>query len=147
MARSVSQKTFQLECVFKQLGMLFALSPQPRFDLQCVLEREIAALLGRRIEFDDAIGFRERQSQYAADVANRLFSLERAKGDYLSDPLIAIPAAYVVKYFVAAFEAKIDINIRHRAAARVEPPFEQQLMFDGVDLGYPERIGNQATDY
>ena len=147
MARRMAQQTFELKGVFEQLRMLLALSPQPRLHLERVFEREIAALLGSWIEFYDTIGFGKRQSQHAADIANRLFPLEGAESDYLRDALIAILAAYVIEYLVAALEAEIDINIRHRAPARIKPSLEQKLMFDRIDFGNPEGIGNQAADH
>ncbi len=147
MARGVTQQPFELEGVLEQFGMLLALGLEPRFHFERVLKRKIAALLGRGIKLDDAIGLGERQSQHAADVADRLFSLDRAEGDDLRDAIVAVFLAHVVEYFVAPLEAEIDVDIGHRAAARIEPSLEQQLVLDRIDLGYPERIGDQAAHH
>src|SRR5208337_3937827 len=101
--------------------MQFALGLEPRLHLERVGERKIAALLGRRIQLDDLVGLGERQSEHAADVANRLLALDRSESDYLRDAIVAVLLAYVSEHLVAPLEAKVHIDVGHRFAPRIQP--------------------------
>src|SRR5437879_1421445 len=126
MARGVAQQTLELKGIVEQFRIFLALRLEPRLHCERVNERKIAALLGCRIELDDTVGFREREAQHAAYVANRLFALDRTERDYLGDAVVAVLAAHVAEHFVAPLEAEVDVNIGHRAASGIEPAFEQQ---------------------
>src|SRR6202035_3118428 len=107
MARGVPQQAFKLEGVFKKIGMGVALGLKPRLHLERGAQRKIAALLGRGIELDDAVGLGEREPEHAADVANRLFTLDGAEGDDLRDAVGAVFRAHVAQYLVAPLAAEV----------------------------------------
>src|SRR5258708_6011361 len=147
MARGMAEQALELERVGEKIGMEFALGSQARFHLECVGERKIAALLGRGIKLDDFVGLGKRETEHAADVANRLLTLDSAEGDYLRDAIGAVLFADVVEQLVAALVAKIGIDIGHRLAPRIQPSLEDQLVLDWINFRYPERIRNQRTNH
>src|SRR5690242_12391426 len=112
--------------------MVPALVSEARLHLERLFERKIASLLGRGIELHDLVGFGEGEAEHAADVADRLLSLDGAEGDYLRDPIVAILFADVIEHLIAALEAEIGIDIGHRLAPRIEPSLEQQLVLDRI---------------
>src|SRR5580704_9157244 len=146
MARGMAQQAFELERVVEKIGMQFALSLEPRLHVERVGQWKIAALLGRRIQLDDLVGLGERQSEHAADVANRLFALDCSERDYLRDAIVAVLLAHILEHLVAPLETKVDVDIRHRLAPRIQPSLEQQSMLDRIDLGDSQRVRNQAAD-
>jgi len=147
MARRMPQQPLEFKGIFEQFRVLLALSPEPRLHFQRVPERKITALFRRGIEFDDAIGFGEGQSEYSAHIADRLLPLKRAKSNDLCYPMVAILVTHVVEYLVTALEAEVDIDVWHRATAWIEPSLEQELMLDRVDLCNPQSIGNQTANH
>jgi hypothetical protein len=60
-----------------------------------------------------------------ADIANHGLGRQRSVGDDLRHPLTAVLVGDVLDDPVAAFHAKIDIEIRHGHAFRIEEPLEQ----------------------
>src|SRR5215472_11969146 len=128
MTRRMAQQAFELERVVEEIGMQLALGLEARLHLKRVDERKIAALLGRRIQLDDLVGLRERQSKHAPDVANRLLALDRAERDYLRHPIVAVLLTHVIQHFVAPLETKIHVDIRHRFASGIQPSLEEQAM-------------------
>ncbi len=147
MPRGVAQQAFELERVIEQLGIFLLLGLEPRLHLERVLEREVASLLGGRIELHDLVGIGVGKSQHAPNVANRLLALDSAERDYLRDPVFAVLFADVVQDLVAPLVTEINVDIGHRLASRIEPALEQQLVLDRIELGDSKRVRHQAADH
>ena len=81
-----------------------------------VLRHELRQLV------DVAVGHLE----HAADVAHDAAGEERAEGDDLRDLGVTVTALHVLDHALAADDAEIDVEIRHRHALRVEEALEQE---------------------
>src|SRR6185503_6126102 len=57
----------------------------------------------------------------------------------------AIALLHIVDYFVTAVLAKIDIEVGHGNAVRIEKTFKQKLETQRIEIGDGERIGYQRT--
>ena len=56
---------------------------------------------------------------------------------YFSDDVVDDP--------VASFDGEVDVHVRHRLAAWVEKPFEEQVVLDRVDVGDVEAIRDERA--
>ena len=118
---------------------------QPRLHLEGLLEREVLALLGLRVELRDAVGLREGEVEDAAHVLDRRLPLERAEGDDLCHVVGAVLLAHVADHLVAAHEAEVDVDVGHLLALGVEKALEEEPVLDGVEVGDAQRVGDQAA--
>ena len=110
--------------------------------LHAVVEADLDAF---RDELRDAVDGRERQAQHAADVARRGLRRELAEGDDLRHPLAAVLRDHVLHHALAAVHREVDVDVRHRLAARVEEALEEQVVADRVDVGDAERSRPRAS--
>ena len=147
MPRGVAQQPFELERVVEQLGICLALSLSRGSISSASLEREIAALLGRGIELDDLVGLGERQPEHAADVANRLLTLDGPERDDLRDALVAVLLAHVGRALRRGARSR---NRRRYRASTCGPGFSQRSNSSLCSIGSTsvilERVGDQAAD-
>src|SRR6185436_18109018 len=76
------------------------------------------------------------------DHAARLQVLERRD---LTDALGAVLAGDVLDDLVPPRHAKVDVEVRHADALRVQEALEQQVVRDGVDARDAERVGDDGS--
>ena len=110
--------------------------------LHALVEADLDAF---RDELRDAVDGAVGQAQHAADVAHRGLRGELAEGDDLRHPLAAVLLDHVLHDALAAVHREVDVDVRHRLAARVEEALEEQVVADRVDVGDAERSTPPAS--
>ena len=91
----------------------------------------------RRDQFGDLVDIGIRHSHNAAHVADRRARLHGPEGDDLRDVLRAVFLGHIINDLPAAFETKVDIDIRHPRAVGIQEPFKKQSIFERVQVRYP----------
>ena len=67
------------------------------------------------------------------------------KVDDLRHAIASIPFGDIRDHAIAAFDAEVDIEVRHRHALGIQEAFEQQLVGDRIEPGDTERISDQRA--
>ncbi len=88
---------------------------------------------------DDAVG----NLEHASGVADGGARGHRREGDDLRDAVAAVLLGDVVDDAVASLDGEVDVHVRHRLAARVQEPLEEQVVLDRVDVGDLEAVGDE----
>ena len=144
----VAQQALELERMREQALLALALVAQlaqARLHLQGVGEREVLALLGRRVELGDLVGLAVGELEDAADVLDRRLPLQRPEGDDLRDVVLAVALAHVADHLVAALEAEVHVDVGHRLALRVEEALEEQVVRNRIEVGDAQRPRHDAA--
>ena len=81
----------------------------------------------------------------ARGVARRRAREHLAEGDDLRDRLAAVLADDVLHHALAAAHGEVDVDIRHRHALGVEEALEEQVVAQRVDVGDPQRVGDDRA--
>ena len=102
-------------------------------------------ILGLRDELGDVVGILEGYVEGAGNILYDGLRFQRAEGYDLPHPIHAIFLGHVIDDLAASFEAEVDVKIRHRNSLRVEEAFEEEVVFQGVDVGDPEGIGDDRA--
>ena len=98
-----------------------------------------------RDELGDLVDDRKRHVHHAADIAHGALGEHAVEGDDLGDVIGAVFARDVVDDLAAPLVAKIDVDIGHAHALRVEEALEEQLILEGIDVGDAEEIADDAA--
>ena len=109
---------------------------------QRVLQRDVQH---RRHQFGNAVDFAERYAQRPSDITDRSAGRHGSERDDLRHMVAAIAGRDIFDDFAAPHIAKIDIDIRHRHPLGIEEPFKQQTIFQRVDVGDFQQIGDDAA--
>ena len=115
---------------------------QLRRGLQRAVERDVE-LVGDRL--GDAIRLRVGQPHRTTRVADRGFGAQRPEGDDLRDPVVAVLARDVVDHLVPPRVLKVNVDVRHRHAVRVQESLEGQPVGERIDRGDAQRIGHDRA--
>ena len=83
--------------------------------------------------------------QHAADVAQHAAGEQRAEGDDLRHLTLAVALLHVLDHALAALDAEVDVEIRHRDALGIQEALEQQAEAERVEVGDEERPGHQGA--
>ena len=83
--------------------------------------------------------------EHPADVAQHAAGQERAEGNDLRDLVLAVALLHVVDDALAALDAEVDVEVRHRDALGIEEALEQQAEAERVEVGDRERIGDERA--
>ncbi|CFE46862.1 Uncharacterised protein [Mycobacterium tuberculosis] len=78
-------------------------------------------------------------------ILQRRFGFDGAEGDDLRDPVVAPLVGCVAHHLTAAPVVEVDIDVGHRGALGVEEPLEQQTVWNRVDVGDAQRVGDQRA--
>ena len=97
------------------------------------------------IELRDPVDGAVGHLEHAAGVADRGARRHRPEGDDLGDAVAAVLLGDVVDDAVAAGDGEVDVDVRHRLAARVEEALEEQVVPDRVDVGDLEAVGDERA--
>ena len=117
---------------------------EPRFHFARHLQRnEFAGL--ERDEFRQFVGAPVTPLHHAAYVAHHRFGSHGSESGYLGDRFTAVFLAHVFDHPVAPVLTKVDIEVGHRNAFRVEEAFEQQVVLQGIEVRDAQRVGHQGT--
>ena len=95
-------------------------------------------------ELGDFVGFGDGHAEHAADVFNCGLRSERVERDDLAD--VAVFVADVVDDFAAAFLADVDVDIGHGGAVGVHEAFEEEIVFEGIDVAEGEDVADEGAD-
>ena len=109
------------------------------------LERDVLAHDRRRHRLGDLVAGRERVAEHAGGVLDGLLGLDRAVGDDLRDPLLAVLLGGVADHVAAPALVEVEVDVGHRDALGVEEALEQQLVLDRVELGDLERVRDERA--
>ena len=107
--------------------------------LQALVQVDLRAL---RDQLRDLVDRPVGDVEHAAGVAHRGARHHRPEGDDLRDLVAAVLLGDVVDDLVAAVDREVDVDVRHRLAARVEEALEEEVVLDRVDVGDLERVGD-----
>ena len=109
-----------------------------------VLQRDRHARLVRN-QLADAVAEHVAHVQHAAHVADGRARCHGAEGGDLADGIAAVLVLHVVDHAVAVALAEVDVEVGHRDAFGVQETFEQQLVFERVQVGDLQRVGHQRA--
>jgi hypothetical protein len=82
-------------------------------------------------QLGDHVGFVYRYVQGPGHVLEHRLGLERAEGDDLPHPILAVFLGYVIDDLAPAFEAEVHVKVGHGHALGVQEAFEQQAIAQG----------------
>ena len=105
----------------------------------------MAALHRRRDHLGQAVGFGIRYLQDARDVAHGIAGGHAAESHDIGHALLAVLVDAVLDDLFAAAILDVDIDVGHADAVRVQETFEQQVVEQGVYLGYLQGIGDNRA--
>ena len=105
-------------------------------------QRDVLAHHRRRHDLGDPVAHRERVAEHPGGVLDRLLGLDRAVGDDLRDPVLAVLLGGVADHVAAPALVEVQVDVGHRDALGVEEPLEQQPVLDRVELGDAQRVGD-----
>ena len=93
----------------------------------------------------DALSHGIRESKNARTVFDGRLCLDGGIGDDLSDSLLAVLLRCVADHVRASTFVEIDVDIRHRDAFGVQESFEQQSVFDRIEFGDAQCVGDHGA--
>src|SRR6185295_8173721 len=109
-------------------GVRLNLLPQLGNLFERLSETDVSPANGRRDHLGDAVDFGVGHFQGAAHVLDRGPGSKRSEGDDLADGLAPIEIGDVVDDVAAPADAKIDIDVGHGNATRVEETLEDEVI-------------------
>ena len=90
-----------------------------------------------------AVGLVYAELADAGDIFYGALGGHCAKGDYARDVGYAVGLFYI---FVGVVQIlKVDVDIGHRDSVWIQETLEQQLIFDGVQVGDAQAVGHNAA--
>lgn len=78
-----------------------------------------------------------------ADVAENLLGAQSAKGDDLTDVLVAILIVNVLEDLPPPVIRDVQVNVRHLRPLGVKEALEEEVVGQGIHLGDRQGIGDQ----
>ena len=145
MGRAVARHALEALCHVQQVahgGALLAQLAKLRGNFQCVPQRHAKLRwhqLCHRVNL--AVGDVEGASRVADGGARQ----HGPEGDNLCHMVAPVFFGNVVDDLAAPLEAKVDVDIRHADALRVQKTLKQQVVFEGVDVGNAKAVGDQGA--
>ena len=82
---------------------------------------------------------------HAADILDGRFGGHLAKGYDMRHMVCAILSRNVIQHAFTTGVVEVDVDIRHRNAVGVEEAFEQQVVFEGIDVRDAQGVGDSRT--
>ena len=98
-----------------------------------------------RHQLGEAVDHVKGHLQDAPDIAHDSAGLERAEGNDLGNPILAVAILHIGDHVVATVLAEVDIDVGHRNAFRIEEPFEQEPETQRVEIGDRQRPCDHGT--
>jgi len=145
----MASNAFKLfRCIEKISNQILAIVPRPKLRgvefvtfRQHILDRDgLARNPGDQL--GDDINLIQRHRHGSAYIAHSRACLHPAEGDHLCDPVVAVFVHRISDQLLTLIVREIEVKIRHRDAARVEEPLEDELVPQGIQVGDTHRIGN-----
>src|SRR5690606_26760251 len=82
---------------------------------------------------------------HPAHVPHHRLGRHGAEGDDLAHRVAAVFFCHVINYAVTAVHAEVHVEVGHGHPFRVEETFEQQVVFQRVEIGDFQCVGDQRT--
>jgi hypothetical protein len=108
-------------------------------------QRDVFAHHRGRHGLGDAVADRERVAEHPGRVLDRGLRLDRAVGDDLRDPRLAVFLGGVADHLAAPAFVEVHVDVGHRDAVGVQEALEQQAVQHRVELGDAQRVGDQRA--
>ena len=95
----------------------------------------------------DAVGHLEARlaKVHLGGVFNGLLRLHRAEGNHLRHLVLAPALGRVGDHFAAAAVIEVDIDIGGGRALGIQESLEEEIMFQGVDIGNGQRVSDKRA--
>ena len=100
---------------------------------------------GWRQRLRDLLAERERVAEHPGRVFDPGLRLDGAVGDDLRDPLFAVFLGRVTDHVAAAALIEVEVDVGHRDALGVEEPLEDEAVYQRVEFGDAERVGDDRA--
>ena len=91
------------------------------------------------------IGFRQGKIKGSRNILDTHLGRHGAIGDDLSDLISTVFFYYIINYFLPSFIIEVSINIGHRLTVGIKEPFEEQVIFNRIDIGDTNAIGYHTS--
>ena len=108
-------------------------------------QRDVLAHDRRRHRLGDPVAEGVGVAEHPGGVLDRGLRLDRAVGDDLGDPLLAVLLGGVADHVGAPALVEVHVDVGHGHALGVEEPLEQQAVLDRVELGDAQRVGDERA--
>ncbi|MFQ3587523.1 MAG: hypothetical protein SNJ76_07650 [Fimbriimonadaceae bacterium] len=92
----------------------------------------------------DAVRFLGAVAHHAAAVLDGGSGAERSEGDDLGDVFGAEPFRDVLDQFVPTGILEVHVDVGHRHPLRIEESFECETVFDRIDVGDADQVGDEG---
>ncbi len=138
--RRMPVEPFELQACLHEL-LVYAVFFRHFFELRFLFERFFEAhFRALRHEFGYGIRFRIRDIQHASHIPYDGLRFQGSEGYDLAYSILAVFLGHIVYDFLPSHEAEIDVEIRHGDAFRIQKSFEEQVILEGIYVGYTKRI-------
>jgi len=146
----VAHVTFQHLGIFQGVACQRVVSGSRFFQLRHIIDRILQLELLHirnlvRNEFGEAVRFGKRKLLYTCDILDGRFGRHRTIRDDMRHTFGPVFFRYPTEYFPAAVIVEVGIDIGEGNTVRIQETFEQQVIFDRVDAGDPQTVGNSRT--
>ena len=112
---------------------------------KAILQRSIAAHDQRWQRLCNFVAQPIWVTQNSCGVAHGVTRLNGAKGNDLRHVVAAIFFRCVTDHFFAIPRVEVHVDIGHRHTTGVQEAFKEKVVFDGVEIGDAQCIGNSTT--
>ena len=108
-------------------------------------QRSVATHDEWRHELGDLVTDRIRVAEHARRVAHGGPRLDGGERDDLRDVVPAVAIGGVLDHLAAVAGVEVHVDVGHLLAARVQEPFEQEVVADRVDVDDAQAVGDART--
>ena len=98
-----------------------------------------------RHQLGDLVGLLIGVAQHPAHITDDAAGSHGAKGDNLRHVVMAVLARHIVNHLTPALIAQVDVQIGHGHALGVQKPLKQQVVFQGIQLGDIQTVGDNRA--
>ena len=144
---NIARQVFQSAGQIEQLAHLFFILDaflQLGFRLNRLGQRQ-RFILFKRNQFGKLVAEGIGQVEHAPDVADDRFGRHRPESGNLRNGVFAVFFAHVFDDASAFILTKIDVEVRHRHALRVEEALKQQGVAQRIQIGDADGEGHERT--
>ena len=125
----------------RHLGAVLEFVAQVGAGLERVVERGLGAVGD---EAGEAVRLGDVDVEGARDVLDADLGRHRAEGDDVRDVVGAVLVHDPGEDAIAPGVVEVHVDVRHRDAVGIQEALEEQVVGDGVDVGDPQAVGDDA---
>ena len=115
---------------------------QLRIDLQGTVNGNVQ-LIGNHL--CKRIHIRIGQIHHSSHITDDSLGSQGTEGNNLHHLFGTVFAADIINHLLSSFEAEVNINIRHGNTFRIQKSFKQQIIFNGINIGNLQAVGNDTS--